>query len=238
MNGSAPLAESGFALLTLFFYGLLVTAFRKALIAAQVPAGQVNAFVIRIVAALSGWLAAVAALSLTGFLSDFSTTPPRMLIVLAVPLVAIILFLRSPLAKIALTTMPMATIIRLQVFRVFVELLLWLLYLDMSLPVQMTFEGRNFDILAGLSAPIIAWLVTHKKISNTIVIAWNIICLLLLANIVTIAILSMPTKFQYFTNEPYNTIVATFPIVLLPAFLVPLAYGLHFLSLRKLMNKP
>ena len=42
--------------------------------------------------------------------------------------------------------------------------------------------------------------------------------------------------FRYFINEPANTIVTEFPIIWLPGFLVPLAYGLHFLSLRQLLN--
>jgi hypothetical protein len=65
-------------------------------------------------------------------------------------------------------------------------------------------------------------------------IVWNVMGLLLLVNIVTIALLSMPTPFQYFHNEPMNTIVLKFPFVFLPGLLVPLAYGLHFLSLRQL----
>ena len=97
----------------------------------------------------------------------------------------------------------------------------------------MTFEGRNLDILSGITAPLIAFLISRKKISKPITILWNIACLGLLANIVITAILSMPTPFRVFMNEPANTIVAEFPIVWLPALLVPLAYGLHFLSIRQ-----
>jgi hypothetical protein len=35
-------------------------------------------------------------------------------------------------------------------------------------------------------------------------------------------------------NEPANLLVTKFPFILLPGMLVPLAYGLHFLSLRQL----
>ena len=97
----------------------------------------------------------------------------------------------------------------------------------------MTFEGRNFDILSGLSAIVVAVLITKNKISPPLVIAWNFAGLALLVNIVTIAILSMPTPLRVFMNEPANTIVTKFPVVWLPALLVPLAYGLHFLSLRQ-----
>jgi len=73
--------------------------------------------------------------------------------------------------------------------------------------------------------------------NRKVMIAYNFIGLALLLNIVTIAVLSVPSPFRVFMNEPANTIVTYFPIVLLPAFLVPLAYTLHFLSLKKLLSK-
>jgi len=113
-----------------------------------------------------------------------------------------------------------------------------MLFIQELLPIQMTFEGRNFDILAGITGPIVAYLAYSKKVlSRSVVIAWNILCLGLLINIVVTALLSIPSPFRYFMNEPANTIVAEFPIIWLPGFLVPLAYGLHFLSLRKLINE-
>lgn len=68
-------------------------------------------------------------------------------------------------------------------------------------------------------------------------IIWNIACLGLLMNIVTVAIMSMPGPLLVFDNEPRNTIVAVFPISWLPGLLVPLAYTLHFFSLRQLLKK-
>jgi hypothetical protein len=102
------------------------------------------------------------------------------------------------------------------------------------LPIQMSFEGRNFDILAGLTAPVIAYLFKKKILNSTWLKVWNFLCLGLLINIVTIAFLSMPTPLRVFMNEPVNTIVAVFPIVWLPAFLVPLAYTLHLFSLKQM----
>jgi len=101
----------------------------------------------------------------------------------------------------------------------------------------MTFEGRNFDVISGITAPLVAWLVANQKINRTVIVLWNIACLGLLINIVTVAILSMPTDLQYFFNKPYNVAVTQFPYSFLPAFLVPLAYLLHFFSLRQLFLK-
>jgi hypothetical protein len=118
-----------------------------------------------------------------------------------------------------------------------VEVLLWALYASALLPIQMTFEGRNFDIITGVTAVLLTTRLSGfmllDKLPRFVIILWNIMGLGLLINIVAIAILSMPTPFRYFMNEPANTIVTLFPISLLPAFLVPLAYMLHILSLRK-----
>ncbi len=104
------------------------------------------------------------------------------------------------------------------------------------IPVQMTFEGRNFDILVGLTAPIIVYLMARKKVSDKVVIVWNVLGLLLVLNIVVVAILSAPLPFRQFMNEPSNTVVAYFPFVWLPSFVVPVAYYMHFLSMRQILK--
>ena len=112
-----------------------------------------------------------------------------------------------------------------------------MLFIENLLPVQMTFEGRNFDILAGFSAPIIAVLAVKGNISRTAIIVWNVLCLVLLFNIVITAILSTPSPWRVFMNEPANYIVTYFPISWLPGILVPLAYYLHFFSLKQVVSE-
>jgi len=102
------------------------------------------------------------------------------------------------------------------------------------LPVQMTFEGRNFDIIAGLLGLLAGWLMINKKNAwKSIAITYNIVGLGLLVNILLIAVLSMPTPIRYFMNEPSNMIVADFPFIYLPAVLVVIALAFHIFSLRQ-----
>jgi hypothetical protein len=157
-----------------------------------------------------------------------------MLPVLVIPLIFISAIIFSGKLNEILIQIPIVNLIRLQSFRLFVEILLWALFVKNLVPVQMTFEGRNFDILSGISALLIAWLVSNNKISRSGLIAWNFLCLALLINIVAIAILSMPSPFRLFMNDPANSVVGIFPISWLPGFLVPLAYGLHFLTLKQI----
>lgn len=185
---------------------------------------------------LVAWAAISAALSLSGFLNDFSTFPPRMMIVLIVPVIMVLIFTFSSRSNIYLKKIPAAWIVGMQSFRVVVELFLWWAFLDDLLPRQMTFEGRNFDVLAGLTAPLVAgWWLGYQGRKPLLVILWNILGLGLLFNILIIAILSMPTPARYFMNEPANTLVATFPWVWLPALLVILAFLLHLLSIKQML---
>ena len=102
----------------------------------------------------------------------------------------------------------------------------------------MTFEGRNFDILTGLFAlPVGYMLLNRKSYATRLAVVFNFLGIILLIKILVIAVLSMPTSFRYFMNEPSNNLVAQFPFILLPGVLVPLAYTLHIFSLRQLLVK-
>jgi hypothetical protein len=126
----------------------------------------------------------------------------------------------------------------LQSCRVVVEVVLWLLFIGGEIPVQMTFEGLNWDILTGLTAPLVAYCCFQRRSWPwQVAFGWNIAGLVLVATIVTIAFLSAPLPIRFFFNEPANTIVTRFPMVWLPAFVVPLAYTAHLLSMRQLWRR-
>jgi hypothetical protein len=165
--------------------------------------------------------------------SRFDIFPINMAPVLIVPFVTIIIFTFSKRTLSILSSLPPKAIVQLQVFRVFVEILLWALFVENLLPVQMTFEGRNWDVLSGLTAPLAALFLAKSKWGLAI---WNLLCLGLLVNVVTVAILSMPTDLRVFNSGPASTIVTEFPFILLPGMLVPLAYGLSLLSLRQVFS--
>ena len=227
--------QLGFAALTIVFSILLMLELKAALIRTSIDAIRQKKIFFWSSMVLSIWIIAIGAISTTGFFTNFNL-PPRALIVMVFPLAVVIWLLNNKTATVVIKAMSAVKLAGLQVFRVFVEILLWALFAQGLLPEQMTFEGRNFDILAGISGPIIALLIYHKKVSRGLVIAWNIVCLGLLFNIVATAVLSMPTPFRVFMNEPANTIVTVFPIIWLPAFLVPLAYTLHLCSLKQIQK--
>jgi hypothetical protein len=231
------LAKIGFAVLTVIFLYLLLKELRTGINKTGWEPSKQKRYFNTILAAIVGWLVVVSIWSGSGMMADFSLFPLNFAPVIVIPLITILVWTFSRNLSEVLMNIPAANIIRLQVFRFFVELLLWALFVASVLPEQMTFEGRNLDILSGVTAPFIAWLVSRHKISKAGLILWNFACLGLLINIVTVAILSTPSPIRVFMNEPSNTIVAYFPVSWLPAFLVPLAYTLHFLSLRQLSRQ-
>jgi hypothetical protein len=103
------------------------------------------------------------------------------------------------------------------------------------MPVQMTWTGRNYDIVTGATAAILSIALAFTAVPRWLVAAWNLLGALLLANVVTIAVRSTP-MFHAFGTEPrqLNTFVAFFPFVWLPAALVSAALAFHIIVARAL----
>jgi len=237
MNALLTFVQGAFVVLTVVYLILFIRLFQRGVSLSPLAPEQKKRLVVRMVTGLGLWGVFVSGWSLSGMMGDFSKAPFNVAPVLIIPLIASVVFIFSKTVTTVLRHIPTQGILYLQSFRIFVELLLWGLFAASVLPVQMTFEGRNLDILTGLTGPIVGYLAARQKIGRTAVMLWNIAGLALLINIVAVAILSMPTPLRVFMNEPANTIVAHFPVSWLPGLLVPLAYTLHFLSLRQIATQ-
>lgn len=186
---------------------------------------------------ITSWLVISALIALNGTLHDFTSTPPKLLLIIIPPVLAIIYISSSKRVNALLDEIPPAWLIYIQSFRILMELLLWLLFIKNIIPVQMTFEGINYDILIGLSAALVGYYVLSvEKLPRIIALLWNYAGLLLVTNIFLIAFLSTPSPMRQFFNEPANTLVAYFPFVWIPACIVPFAYLMHVLSIKQLLQ--
>jgi len=180
------------------------------------------------------WIILLGVLSLRGFFSNFSVLPPRLIFALLPPLFGVVLFVRSRAGKQFLQHVQPQWLIYLQSFRILVEIGLWLFVRDGLLPVQLSFEGRNFDILTGVFAfPVGYFCFVKRSWPPTVALLYNIAGLAMLVNAVTISALSMPTPGRVFHNAPDSSLLTGFPLIYLPGVLIPLAYTLHILSLRQ-----
>lgn len=144
----------------------------------------------------------------------------------------------SPLGRRMSTGLPVVVLVGFQGFRVLVELAMHRAYTEGIMPVQMSYSGRNFDIVSGLTALGVAfWLWSGPRRQwRPIVTAWNVLGSLLLLNILIIALLSAPTALRRFANEPPNVWVTQAPFVWLPAVMVLAAIVGHLLVFRHLRH--
>ena len=184
----------------------------------------------RVAIVISMWLAFLALFAGSGALGDFDARPPRMFLVLPPALIAVVVASR----RLSFDAIPRSWPVLLETMRVPIELVLYLAFVNGRIPEHMTFAGRNFDVLVGLSAPLVAWAIAKGRLGRIGVIAWNVASLALLTNIVILAVTAIPGPLQRAWPGPPNTIVTTFPFVWLPGFLVPVALFGHLVSLREL----
>ena len=187
---------------------------------------------------LLGWLVLQAFVTLSGFYTFTEGMPPRFILLGLPALITIILFFLIPKGRKYIDRLDPATLTLLHTIRVAVELVLFLLYINKTIPRLMTFEGRNFDIISGLTAPLIFYFgFVKKRLSTSAILIWNVICIGLLVNIVVNAILSVPFTFQQFGFEQPNIAVLYFPFTWLPCCVVPLVLFAHLATIRHLLKK-
>jgi hypothetical protein len=95
----------------------------------------------------------------------------------------------------------------------------------------MSYSGRNFDIVTGVTALVVAFLVLAGRAGRGLVVAWNVLGLFLVLNVVTIGILSTP-RFRYFGDDRLNVWITYPPFVWLPAVMVLAAISGHLIIFR------
>lgn len=187
---------------------------------------------------ISIWLLLQFIIGRTDFYTNQYTKPPRFLLLVVPPLVVIIALFVTKRGRAFLDRLNTGQLTLLHTVRVLVELALYFLFLAKAVPQLMTFEGRNFDILAGLTAPVIYYFgFVKKKLSNVILIGWNILSLSLLINIVIIALLSARTPLQQLAFDQPNIAIAHFPFNWLPSVIVPLVLVSHLAAFKHLLDK-
>ena len=199
-------------------------------------AGDVTAN--RVLIVLTGWLILQAAVTLNNFYStDTTSLPPRIVFLVIPPLLTILLLFLTKHGRIFIDGLPQSTLTFMHIVRIPVELVLYWLFLHQAVPELMTFSGRNFDILAGITAPFVAYYGLQKQLmGRKTLITWNLVAMALLFNIVIHAVLSAPFAFQQLAFDQPNIAVLYFPFSWLPGFIVPVVLFSHLVSVRQLLK--
>lgn len=183
------------------------------------------------------WLTLQSALGVSGFYTVTNTVPPRFPLLIVPPLVFLLVGLFTRKGQVFIDGIDVKKLTLLHIVRVPVEVVLYWLSVHKAVPVLLTFEGNNFDIFSGISAPLIYyWGFVKGRIGNRWIIVWNVGCLLLLMNIVVSALLSAPTPMQQLAFDQPNIAVSYFPFVLLPSVIVPMVLMAHAVTIRGLLK--
>lgn len=235
MLENLPISVSvAFALITL----LTLVLFRR--IMSTASSARTRQLTNVITGAIILWLILQGILSFAGVYSDNpDALPPRIFLfgVLPALLLIIVTFVTST-GRQFIDSLDLFQVTVFHTIRILVELVLWWLFIESAVPKVMTFEGRNLDIIAGLTAPIVALYGVRKNLlTRSTVTAWNFICIGLLFNIVIIAVLAVPSPLQKLAFDQPNKAVLYFPFSWLPAFVVPAVLFCHLVAIRQLIHR-
>ena len=199
------------------------------------PADTERRWTVGTAVAVIGWLAVTWALGASGWLARFDLRPPPFLLLPAIGFPLAVALTWSRFGTRVVSGLPMAALVGLQSFRFPLELLMHRAYVEGVMPVQMSYSGRNFDILAGLTAIPVAWALHRGIGGRRLALIWNILGAVLLVNIIAVAAAATPL-IAAFGPDSLNTFVAYPPFVWLPAVLVLTAVTGHLMITRALYN--
>lgn len=198
---------------------------------AGAPASRSLRGALLVVFAVAVWMVITWRAAASGALRQWGSLPPPLMLMFAgIILVAVRLTFSTTGARLA-RHIPLWALVGVQAFRYPLEVAMHQIALRGVMPNQMTYTGLNFDIVSGISAVLVCVLLLTRRVGVRTVLAWNILGLALLTNIVIVAILSTP-MFRYFGDDNLNTFVASTPFVWLPAVMVTAALAGHLLIFR------
>ncbi|HEY0874879.1 MAG TPA: hypothetical protein VGD94_15500 [Vicinamibacterales bacterium] len=184
----------------------------------------------------AAWMAATGLAARSGVLRHWDWTPPPFL-ALPIGILALgVAIAAGPIGRRFAAHLPLWWLVASQSFRLPLELAMHALSGRGIMPVHMSYSGRNLDIVTGATAVIVAILFARGYAGRRLVLAWNVLGLGLLVNVVTVAILSTP-RFAAFGPDRLNVFVTYAPFVWLPAVLVLAALTGHLVIFRALRRE-
>lgn len=186
--------------------------------------------------ALFTWASDQAIQSFTGLYKNFSIMPPLLILYGVMPMViAMVVLFSLKRSREVIGALPLALLSVVHFFRLPVEYMIYLLSEEEKMPRMMTFNGGNYDIIIGITALPVAWLLYKYKDKFKYVFAvWSAVGLFFVLRVSAVGILSSPYPFRKYLEDYANTAVFEFPFALLPAFMVPVVVFAHIVALYRI----
>lgn len=181
------------------------------------------------------WMAASAAVAASGVLREWERTPPPFALLVAA-IVSLAAWLAFGPAGRRLARLPLWALVGVQAFRLPLEIAMHAMAERGIMPETMSYSGRNFDILTGISALVVSILAASGAAGRRTVLLWNLAGTALLVNIIVVAVLATP-RVRYFGDDQLNVWVTYPPFVWLPAVMVLAALAGHLLVFRALRSR-
>jgi len=234
MASASALLTVAFVLVVLATAILVLGLVRRAyaMSAEQGPPGRAP---FRAFFGLGVWMALTAALASSGVLGDFDARPPPMLVLMAVTVAGSLAIAFSPFGTHLMAQLPVTWLIGFQGFRLPLELVMQRAAEEHVMPIQMSYSGRNLDIVSGITAILVAWMIARGYGTKRTPWLWNLLGTGLLLNVLAVAILSLPGV-AHWGPEEVNVWISRPPFVWLPTVLVPFALVGHLLLWRRLLR--
>jgi hypothetical protein len=175
-------------------------------------------------------------LAAAGVFRQWDATPPPFAFLVAAIVALALAIAFSGLGR-RLAVLPLWALVGVQAFRLPLELAMHAMYERGIMPGEMSYSGRNFDIVTGTTAIVVAALIAAGYAGRRLAFLWNCLGLGLVLNVVIVAILATPA-IRYFGDDRLNVWVTYTPFVWLPAVMVLAAFAGHLVIFRALARQP
>lgn len=183
---------------------------------------------VRVAVGLGAWMLVQYTIAASDFYLNSASLPPRFALALVPPLAMVISLVIMPGGRRWLARLDARSLLWLHVLRIPVEVVLLWLYQEGVVPVELTWSGRNADVLSGLSAAFMLWWWRDRDLlQRSWFRYWNIAALLLVLNVLIHGVFSGPSPFQQFHCAGPVFALLQAPYVWLPSVLVPLVILAH-----------
>lgn len=183
------------------------------------------------------WFTIAVVLSSLGVFHGAVDAPPTIQYAILIPVgIGVLLIWLWPAARRVVEVMPPSTLVGVQAYRLMGSVFLLLLAAD-RLPAIFALPAGFGDIAVGLLAPVVALAHARNPERRGSVLAWNLLGLTDFAVAIAVGFALSPSPFQLLAEDPAHLPLGGFPLVLFPAFVVPLSILLHIASLVKLRRQ-
>jgi hypothetical protein len=184
------------------------------------------------------WLIAIWILAVDGTFVSRPGVIPRLPLAIFLPIIiGLALLLASRHVTTILIAAPASWLIALQCYRALGGTFL-VGWAQGDIPAAFALPAGIGDVLVGLLAlPVAAYVHAGAPRARQLGIAWNILGVLDLVTAITMGALTSPGPLQLLAPERPNALLGAYPVVMIPAFIVPSSILLHALSIRQLRRK-